>query len=116
MTRLLQSMVPPTPNRQYRDAVIKLDLSDRKEVWQLLQRLEPHQRVEWLKWCCTQAAGDIRVVSNTGLSREVYWDWVWLCYQCGVDTNATRQELERLVRMLSTVQILIPTTIPSAGR
>jgi hypothetical protein len=99
----------PKPNPAYRRAILSLDFGDRREVWQLLQRLEPHQRTAWLTWCCSLATGDIRVVSSTGLSREVYWDWIWLCYQCGVSTNATRAELENRVRELSNVKFLIPT-------
>lgn len=32
------------------------NLSDRKEVFYLLEQLHPRRRLEWLDWCCAKSA------------------------------------------------------------
>lgn len=78
------------------------DKSDRHEVFQLLERLEPIERKRWLQWCCKRIERPGLAASidpkTIGLSREIYLDWIMLCTQMFVDPIETRDELERRVR------------------
>jgi hypothetical protein len=83
----------------------RLDLGDRKEVWQLLQRLDERRRLEFLRWACRQVRGpdrmaEVRVTNHTGTVHETYMDLMHLEVAFGLDLAAALAELVRRVRRL----------------
>jgi hypothetical protein len=55
-----------------------LDEGDRKEAFDLLGRLEPRERSEFLAYCCTKAKSAACVTSSTGELLEVWADMIVL--------------------------------------
>lgn len=81
------------------------NLDDRREIFHLLERLPPWQRVAWLKWCCRHpsvAAGPVKpqvsAARTTGDSREIFFDLWALAAQYNLDVNAAVLRLVDMVR------------------
>lgn len=90
-------------------------LDDRREIHQMLDRLPPPKRVEFLGWCCSQVKGGLRPTPsrrmtptmNTAkrddsasqkLSLDIYFDFWALVTQYGLDPQKAAVELERRVK------------------
>jgi hypothetical protein len=94
-------------------------LDDRREIWQLLHRLHPARRLEFLQWCCDLAArsgtrAGEPVVSHRmkarlrgamrddredeRLTHEVYTDFWCLVHQYEMSEQLASAELVRRVR------------------
>lgn len=80
------------------------NLGDRREVYQLLKRLPPRRRVEWLAWCCQQTylpCSKIRprvAQRTTGRSVEVFMDFWALVAQYDLDPEKAVNRLAEMVR------------------
>lgn len=81
--------------------IFSTDRGDRKEVWQLLQRITEEQRMGWLRWCCRESSGiggqRLHAV-GPGVLGEVFECWKMLCATMGLDMHQSRLELERRVK------------------
>jgi len=93
-------------------------LDTRKEVWNLLKRLSPKRRIDFLSWCCQRAklkkgrsrpfvARRTRELAalarwdsgaDERLHHEVWGDLWQLVQFCGVDPAAACEQLARMVR------------------
>lgn len=93
-------------------------LDDRREIWSLLHRLSPRDRVRFLGWCCSQVAapGSTRPTpsllrmgevigmadrcdrADDRLTNEVYGDVLVLASQWGLDLGRAAVVLERRAR------------------
>jgi hypothetical protein len=77
------------------------ELDDRREVWLLLGRLRPSQRVSWLRWCCREASAGqpnpIEVSDSDGSVEAVYWDFVSVLNQGRLTLARAGERLARLV-------------------
>lgn len=91
-------------------------LSDRRDVWELLNRLSPRARVGFIRWCCsriTANAGhqprpvyDVALIdlayrdgsADLRVTNAAYNDVLILSTQWGLDLAAAAVELERRVR------------------
>ena len=85
--------------------IFRTDLEERKTVWQLLQRVEPEQRIAWLIWCADTASHGVTrhiVTGSAGTVADVYFDWLSLCGQLGLDWKRSRENLESRVRVKCT--------------
>lgn len=91
---------------------------DRREIYHLLGKLPPVDRVRYLEWCCRQVRKPgqrlqptpsrrmtDRVqqaqrfgVGDDRLTTEIYFDWWRLANTYGLDVTAAAIELERLVK------------------
>lgn len=102
-----------------RPAYLQLNtLDDRREVHQLLARLPPRRRVDFLNWCCRQIRNPVgrtcphvsprtlRLLpaarrddeADQQLTNELFYDWWYLCAQHDLDQAAATQRLVELVR------------------
>lgn len=81
---------------------VDLDRGERKELWQLLERLDALARLEFLEWCCRQVRGPIgvRVTTPPVNLHETYADLVHLQLVYGLNLDQARAELEQRVRRL----------------
>lgn len=81
--------------------ILSLDFGDRKEVWQLLQRISEEKRMEWLHWCCEQSRGfgkhPVKAV-GPGVLGEVFECWKQLCHAFKLDMAKSRAKLEEIVK------------------
>lgn len=77
-----------------------LDRADQKEVYLLLDRLSPSERIRFLRWACSTTSGDLvaRVTSHSGSTWEAYQDLLLLEYQYGLDLPRAIDRLVDLVR------------------
>ena len=77
---------------------------DRKEVYQLLQRLSPRDRLRWLAACCRRATlpGSTKQPAvtpmSTGQEMEVYLDFWSLVNEWTFDADAALEDLVRIVK------------------
>lgn len=94
------------------------NLDDKRELWGLLKRLPPRQRVQFLHWCCIQAtvpstrtqprvqpATEQRAElamrddsADTALTYECYFDIFAMANQYELDLDKTLDKLVELVR------------------
>jgi hypothetical protein len=97
-----RSLVPVTAaNEEDMGAqAIKLDAADRKEIWEMLDRLSPFQRVDFLQWCCRQVVGvhRVQVTSHSGTTNESLMDMYMLELQYKLDLAVAVAELVRRIR------------------
>jgi hypothetical protein len=84
--------------------ILQLDtLDDRREVHQLLERLPPARRLQWLQWCCDRVTGPhgdkIKVAPHsTGGAMEVFLDFWQLVNNYDLDPVPMVVRLEAAVR------------------
>lgn len=80
----------------------KLTLGDRREIWELLCRLNSRQRIAFLHWCCRKAprfgSAGVRVTKHTGTANEALMDLYQLEILYGLDIEKAALELIRRVR------------------
>ena len=81
MNGILLDDVSPIRKPTYRPGILDHDnLDDRREVYHLLSKLPPLERVAWLDWCCRNATlpkTNIRPVvaaKTRELARQARWD------------------------------------------
>lgn len=84
---------------------VELELDDRREVWKILQRFSPPQRVDFLRWCCRQVNGPdkvskVYVTSHTGTVDEAYRDLMHLEIAFHLDLRKALNHLEKIARRL----------------
>ncbi len=81
-----------------------LTLDDRRELWKMLDRLQPHQRVAFLRWCCgqTKGPGEIAagVTTHSGLTGEAYADLLMLEVVYHLDLEMAGCKLARMLKRL----------------
>ncbi len=82
--------------------VASLTLDDRRELWRMLDRLLPGQRIAFLRWCCQQTSGpgniQAGVTDHTGLTGEAYRDLMALEVIYGLDLEAAGCRLARFLK------------------
>lgn len=91
---------------------------DRREIWHLLHRLPPHDRIAFIAWCCDRVKNRkhnprpdvakirdrIRAsvhgddVADEWVTNECYADFWMLCVQYGLDSAVAGVQLEKVVR------------------
>jgi len=78
------------------------ELDDRRELWRMLDRLTPSQRIAWLKWCCLQAnhgqSVGVFVEQSTGRTSEVFADAMTIMNQGRLTLNRAGEKLHQMVR------------------
>lgn len=105
-----------------RPAILSIDnLDDRREWFNLLLRLPPRQRLQFLLWACRQTHSQKQKVmpnlpvmnqrisaalrgdevANVALANEVRMDCAMLVIQYGLDPKRASEELERRVCVAS---------------
>jgi hypothetical protein len=85
-----------------------LELDDRREIWMALKwlgRLNPFQRIAFLRWCCKQVRGpdgiaEVRITSHSGTVVETYNDLLMLCFVHHLNLDVAVAKLIELVRRL----------------
>lgn len=83
----------------------KIDLEERKTVYQLMERLPKSDLIAWLVWCAawvSKPSNQVIVTKSTGEPWEVYADWITLCYDFDLDWRLSRGNLEARVRKTGT--------------
>jgi hypothetical protein len=64
-------------------------LDDRREVWSLLHRLPPRERLCYLRWCCAQVSDP---VTGNGPTPLIAGETVRMAYRCDrADTRLTNE-------------------------
>ncbi len=81
------------------------DLEVRKHLWRGLERMQPAQRVGFLKRLCRKATLPVahvepRVTSHTGTVHEAFHDICMLSFQHQLPLATSATELERVLRGL----------------
>ncbi len=91
-------------------------LDDRREVWHLMHRLPPRERVRFVGWCCARITSEVGHrpcprydrglldlayrddSADLRVTNSAYSDVLVLAAQWGLDLAAAAVELERRVR------------------
>lgn len=79
------------------------DLDSRREIFRILQLLDPIQSIDFLHWCAARSfilqpdgsRVQFVVTHSTGETSEVYWDLMQLIVHHGIDLATMLRELER---------------------
>ncbi len=84
------------------------DVGSRREIWDLLDRLTPTQRRDFIGWCGRQVkariVGEIRVVCGPEYTAtEAFNDLVGICTNWSLDINVVVAKLVEVVRCLPTL-------------
>lgn len=84
---------------------VELELDDRREIWTILKRMTPGQRIDFVRWCCRQVNGPDRVsqvfvTSHTGTTDEAYRDLMHLEIAFHLDLKEALKYLEGVARRL----------------
>lgn len=107
-----------SPCRSKPGHVVHDNLDDRREIFCLLKRLPPTQRLSWLQWACRHAAlgkSSVRPVvtsktrrlaeqarwdnsADERLTLEIFWDLWHLDVSYRVDFETLLKRLEQAVR------------------
>lgn len=90
-------------SRGYGGHLPDADLEVRKHLWQGLERMQPAQRVAFLKQLCKQGSFhgvDVKVTTSSGTVQECFHDVCMLSFQHGVKLQAAAALLERTLRRL----------------
>lgn len=80
---------------------LNLELDDRRELWVLLDRLEPRKRILWLEWCCRQVSRPgmvVEVISSDGTVEDVFADAMTILNQNGLSLEVAGGKLVQMVR------------------
>lgn len=80
---------------------LNIERNERRELWRMLDRLDPRRRVAFVRWCCRQASWGVvetRVTTHTGTTSECYHDIMLLAFQHGLDLELVACELTNRVR------------------
>lgn len=119
-------------------SILLLDnLDDRREIWQLLHRLAPPRRVDFLRQCCAKVppprprpavarmaarllAARTCGVADRGITNEIYYDLLYLSVNHDLDLGAAAVELEAVVsgrpsRLLAAGLAPLPGTLATVG-
>jgi len=77
------------------------EFDERREIWRLLQKATPPQRIKWLQWCCEQVSRPCvktTVQQSSGTATEVWWDWCSLAFGSILSVTASGEKLVEIVR------------------
>lgn len=89
--------------------VVHDNLDDRREVWQLLDRISPAKRIAWLDWCCSHChlpRGKCRPrvtrEKTRGETTEIYLDFwsLLLMHKPDEEDMVAKLFLDRLVQLV----------------
>lgn len=119
MSGIVLDDISPFKKTAYKPGILQYDtLDDRREVYHLLSKLPPAQRVGWLDWACRQAtlgASGVRPIvqqktrqlahqarwdsaADRRLTLEVYFDLWMMSLNYRVDFDVLLRLLERSAR------------------
>lgn len=81
-----------------------LERDEKRDLFVLLKRLDPRERLDYLAWACREAGRNrpdkVTVTSSTGTERDVWGDLMSLTFAYDLDPRAALAELVRRVRRL----------------
>lgn len=102
------------------------NVDDRREIWHLLHKLNPHQRVKFVGYCCQIVTGKLKGVvldatsmqdtieeswicerASERLTNILYYDILALACQWKVDLSRVVLDLEQVVKCPSHLSALV---------
>lgn len=81
---------------------VNIERNERREIWMMLDRLQPRQRVKFLRQQCAKASKNdvlgVQVTGSSGLTNSVYMDCCFLALQYNVDLEGLADDLYEFIR------------------